>query len=61
MSLVKDLPGRENSRCEGSETGMSAVDARNREKANEAAEGAREGAVGCDAGKTSKDQIVKAW
>lgn len=58
---MKDLPGRENSGCEGSETGMSVVNARNREKASEAAERAREGAVGCDAGKTSKDQIMKAW
>lgn len=61
MSLVKDLPGRGNSRCKGSEAGMSVVCARKSEKASVAAEGARERAVLCDTGMTSKDQIVKAW
>lgn len=58
---MKDIPGRGNSSCKDVEVGMHVICARSSEKASmHTAEGARERAVLCDTGKTSKNQTRKA-
>lgn len=61
ISLMKGIPSRGNSKCGGSEAGMSVVCARDSKEASmAAAERATEGAVLCDPEQTGKDQTTKA-